>query len=191
MSATIVAGSHPTSPTASRASLIIRDSTSNHWFGGNAWTNSSTDNEAATSIVYSNAKIWIACLAYGTAIWQAKSYKLIQDVRLGDEIMSLGWSPTKVTGVWTHAVKTVWRVHTKHFSVMATAEHPFITPGQRFVQLGNLYPGDSVGIHLDEKLTYTPILLKEKLDGEFMVYDIATDKGTYYADGFLVHNKPD
>jgi len=133
------------------------------------------------------------CFAIGSKVRMFDgSLKNIEDIHLGDEVLS--WRPTEkwckgvVVGVtkhdWSYS-RLLVKLMTKLGELILASQHKVcVTKEHTFTEVDNLEVGDCL---LTEKDELQPILSIEDLKVSKMV-NLEIDKLTFVVNGFLVHN---
>lgn len=126
-----------------------------------------------------------SCFTGNTLIDTPKGKVPIKDIKRGDLVIGGNGKPTLVKKNAKNKVFGYRIVTTESCRVEATMYHPFKTK-RGFVQLGKLRVGDSVMTSNG----FEPITSMIAVKGEIDVYELAIEAPhTYFANGFLVHNK--
>lgn len=130
------------------------------------------------------------CFVQNTSVMLANGQvKYIQDIKVGDEVLS--WNEESknsetgtVTSIMNISSNSAFVINSR---VTVTAEHPFLTR-RGWVKVKDITVGDYLKkVTGDERVDTIEIVnFKEQ-----PVYNITVSKSpTYYANGYIVHNKP-
>lgn len=132
-----------------------------------------------------------SCFLGGTLVSLADgSVKNIEDIKIGDKVLSFDEKThkkvaSKVTQTFAHKADDYLIVNEK---IKATSNHLFYSEG-KWQEIGKLSKGkELLTLSLEkEKIT----ALKKIKAQQINVYNLEVDKyQNYFADGYLVHNKP-
>lgn len=130
----------------------------------------------------------IGCFQGGTEIIMGDGIKSIQDVKMGDKVVSKNLKTDRaetavVYEVYAHEANKDGLII--NGLIKTTTNHPFYLEGE-WVTAGELELGDKI-LHLDGELHTIHSL--ELDDTPYTVYNFeVTNTHNYYADGYLVHN---
>ncbi len=135
----------------------------------------------------------IGCFTAGTMIATPSGQRPIEQIKIGDWVIT--WDPNQgrmVPGQVTHTFMhksepTLWLV-TSGGSVNTTAIHPF-WDGHKWVEAGNLLPGKSYVFGNNGKLQKVLFMMNGSKQDVYNL-EIGNANHDYFANGFLVHNKP-
>jgi hypothetical protein len=131
-----------------------------------------------------------SCFPAGSLVTVPGGHKPIEDVELGDMVMTWNFSsksiePTQVTDTLAHAGKETIIIKSGHSKIITTPEHPF-WDGKRWAAASKLKAGSKImdqggRLHEVESIHKGP-----KTD----VYNfhVTSPAHNYFVDGFLVHN---
>jgi Pretoxin HINT domain len=182
-------GAQPSSIWAVRAGSVTNLS-ANYSFPSSIWNYNSTGLELL--ITATNP----GCFLSGTMVWMSNgTYKNIEDVKIGDIVKSYNESSREIVN------STVINIYYHNANQMGvdyymiinnflevTPNHPILVNGQ-WQQIGNAKIGDYLQ---DENGNRVYIANIQKIYQKVPVYNLEiNDTHNYFANGILVHNKPD
>jgi hypothetical protein len=127
----------------------------------------------------------------GTMVMTPAGSLPIENIKSGDEIISFDEKTLKlrkdrVTKIHTRFSKRVFRVIANGRAVMATENHPFMTP-QGFKKVLQLKPGDQV--YWGKEMQLFEIEEISHIPQDVPVHNLTVaGNPTFFADGFAVHN---
>lgn len=136
------------------------------------------------------------CVAQGTLVFMADgSMKRVEDVAVGDEVLSFNLSKIKiearkVVASKCNGVKKVYKVSTHDREILVTDNHPFLK-GWEWTETKDLKIGNRVCcISIwDEKIVEWRQVDSVEYVGEKPTYDIEVeDNHNFIANGFITHN---
>lgn len=127
------------------------------------------------------------CFLAGTLVSTSLGEVAIESIQMGDSVRSYGSdSPSKVLALIKVRVDGYFEIATQSYTVMVTGEHPFFTTGG-LKQIKDIDIGDILITNSGQESVITKKFHKEIAE----VYNLSvTEPHTYYANGFVVHNKP-
>lgn len=133
------------------------------------------------------------CFPAGTKIHMADgSLKNIEEIETGDMVLSFSeglLTRGEVTYVHPPVKGRLYLLTTESNELLVTGEHPLYVGEGEFLKVNELEAGDYVYILDGYGISEEMITKKEMLDDYVYVYNFEVDGGTYFADGFAVHNK--
>ncbi len=118
----------------------------------------------------------------------------ISQVRPGDELLAFdpekGLVRTRVIEVLKRDAEEHLEVRTERVTLEVTPDHPIFVGGGKFKSAGLLRPGEAIWAWNGEGIGPQKILSVRRIRGPSEVYHLRTDlPHTFFAGGFLVHNK--
>ena len=131
------------------------------------------------------------CFQEDTDIDTPDGKKPIQDIKVGDTVKSYDTktkeiNESKVVNTFIH--KDVSNLLTINGIIKTTTNHPFYTNKDEWIEAIDLKPGDKI-LHVDGE--YHEVKTLEQLNHSTTVYNFEVEGDhTYFAEGYLVHNKP-
>jgi len=136
------------------------------------------------------------CFLLGTLISTADGNKAIEDVSIGDQILSFSnFSPqsieiSKVLQIYEVQRDYFYLIKTENGEVQVTAEHPFYVGNSEFKEVADLNKEDFIYILQNGKLKTTQILDIIRINQTVTAYNLQVNApNTFFANGFAVHNK--
>jgi hypothetical protein len=150
-----------------------------------------------------------SCFIAGTLVTMADgSKKSIEDVNIGDQVLGADGQINNVEEIILHDIKERSLYSFNGGSFFVTAEHPFMTEqgwkaidpeltinlNADFVaehgKPNVLMVGDKLVLETGEMMLLETIESRDRYPVKMPVYNLRVDgNSTYYADGYLVHNK--
>jgi hypothetical protein len=133
----------------------------------------------------------VACFVRGTMIHTAGGLVPIENLRVGDILISYKEDFTICTvKVTANLQKKAQRVHTINGTVTASDGHPFQTP-HGFTPVERLKVGDTIFRFNGTCIVPETLRSTSISKGETDVWHLSVEEPhTYFANGFAVHNKP-
>ena len=136
----------------------------------------------------------IACFTAGTLVYSTTGYKEIQDIVIGDSVLSYSFSNnsvvnSKVINVLKREADHVYLIKINDELIEVTEEHPFFVVGKDWVKVKDLEIGDELITQEGDKVKMVEKRYKE---GSFIVYNITVEGEHNYfvtSSAILVHNK--
>jgi hypothetical protein len=123
------------------------------------------------------------CVARGTLVTTASGDVPIEEVKIGDEILTRD-GKTKVTNVWSGPEEKVVLVSLAGAEIRMTKDHPvFLAKDEKFERASNLKVGDEL---LDVAGKLNQIERIETVDFNDKVYNLSTESNSgFFANGML------
>lgn len=153
---------------------------------GNAWSN--VDNAKVSDDTYATVTINDeACFLYNTKILTIRKDVFIQNIKVGDKILSLDDKEVCVTKVIKRKSSSYFELKTDIGTTEVTGEHPYLLKNGEISQVRKLKTGDILkGVDGDIK-----VISNSKIIKSVDVYNLSVEKpNIYIANGIYVHNKP-
>ncbi|KAA2215630.1 polymorphic toxin-type HINT domain-containing protein [Chryseobacterium sediminis] len=134
----------------------------------------------------------ILCFVKGTLIKVSGGYKKIEDIKIGDEVLSYNLQTKKtefkkVNEVSENLSRDLMEITTHNEIILSTPEHPFYI-GAKWVKASDIKPGNLLSNYKGEYIQVTSIKKVKKLN---YVYNfIVEDNHNYFVtnSSILVHN---
>lgn len=93
-----------------------------------------------------------SCMPAGELVLTARGYLPVEEVRVGDTVLSHTGIPRQVTETSRHAPQPIYRVTLSNgLSLRTTGNHEYFT-GNSWVRADNLAPGGTVAVHADQEV---------------------------------------
>lgn len=133
------------------------------------------------------------CFLPGTPVLTPDGSRPIETLQAGDSIYAFDENDmpviTRVLDTYRVVRDHYYMLHTEHFEVNATAEHPFYT-SHGFVTVEDLKPGDSLYLYENGSLSVETLRSIDAVYTPTIAYNLQVDEPhTFFANSFAVHNK--
>lgn len=93
-----------------------------------------------------------SCMPAGELVLTARGYLPVEEVRVGDTVLSHTGVPRQVTETSRHVPQPIYRVTLSNgLSLRTTGNHEYFT-GDSWVRADNLAPGGTVAVHADQEV---------------------------------------
>lgn len=155
-------------------------------FGTTSWIN--VDNAKISDDNYATVTVNDeACFLIGTKILTHSGYKLIENLKIGDKVITLNNKEIKVLKILKRKSNHYYKLNTTSGLTRVTGEHPYLLNNETICCVKDLKPG----FKLKGISDYIEVISKIKINETVDVYNLSVEEPKIYvANNIYVHNKP-